>query len=242
MPDIKEFRKPGQDAYAYDTTVGGERIGRNVRLIANEAGPVIQAREGRKDSGLERKVVKAATGSAYGFNPLDVKPRPGHVWGMIVPTPHPSAHSELALSDPKPMLRHRMVTPKGEIFIFRQGSGDLIRIGGEGNEQEWTFIPDRDIIGQVSGSDITIREGWMLCFVVDLPQESSSLLQIVDDTHLYNRKWAAGMAACDAQGRYEGLFGDGDTLIYEARSVTEVAFMESVYHAVKIDNVYGVRT
>ena len=243
--DLKQFRPVGTDAFAVDG-IGPD--GKKVRHISNEAGPLIHSREGRPDGGMARQIVKAMTGPTTNtFDPWKVIPTKGRRWGSIIEMHDPSVGSSLLQIDGlKPMLRHRAVTPDGKVFIFRQGAGEIIRTTLGGEEHEWIMVEPQDVIADVVGSDLLIHEGWAVCAKQETTQESSSLLQIVEldseaKNHLYNRTWVAGMSMHESRGRYAGLFEDTDILIYEARKVTEMAFLEGTYHAVKIEDVYGVR-
>lgn len=221
-----------------------------VNLTAKDEGPTIHAREGKQDEGLNRKVYQALSGLAN-LDPYTVRPvRKNQVWAQVVPVPHPSQmESSLVIpNNAKSMLRHRAMSYNGETIIFRQGAGDIVRFGDFGNEEEWVMLSLEDVIisiplGTRDTESPVVREGWVVVTPIDISQESSDLLEIVDNTHVFNREWATGSAVHDVLGKWSDLdIYEDDQLFYPARTITEISINDTLYHAVKVNDVLAVKT
>jgi len=231
----------------YEISMGSDAP--SVSLTTKDEGPTLHAREGKRDTGLDRKVYQALSGLAN-LSPYGVRPaRPSQTWARIVPVLRPEQMlSSLIIPDStKPMFRHRAVTLNGTTLIFRQGAGDIIRIGDFGDEQEWVMLDLKDVIlriprGTADAEPPEVQTGWIITLPLDAPQESSSLIEVVDRSHIFNREWTVGRVAHGIEEKWDSLnIQEGDEIIYPARTVTEISMNDMVYHAVRIHDVYGVK-
>ena len=215
--------------------VGNTRV--ETTLRATNEGPTHRHKH---DASVDRGIMKACT-SAARVDPLKVKSRPDHVWCKVIPVLPPQATDSMLVlpENAKPMFRHRAVDTKGNVILFKQGRGALIRLGD--NEEEWISLPLKHVMAYDHGEKrIGICNGHLLVEPIDIPQESETVFTLQPE-HVRARSWTAGQVLLQAP-IHEYEFVEGKKIIYDTNELTEVVILDKIYHMVHINHVWGVLT